>query len=798
MKKKQFMVVCLTGVMLTGVGTNLIGSEASEATKPSVGQGVDAQARTNSDAPEELTLAQKMMEAGENPHSWRYNDEFYGIASMSEDAMYADLFSAAQSVDGAWQWNGSNYINSEGNRIPNVVMRGIDVSRWQGTIDWDTVAESGDIDFVIIRSVHGKVLDVNWETNADACTQRNIAFGSYVYCLATTEEEAVAEANRALELLSGYNLTLPVYYDMEDNSVLTALQQRCSSREEVSAELAKIATAFSKTIEEAGFKVGIYANVNWWTNYLTNLAFDTSGWHKWIACWGPSITKMTVKDENYVWQCTSKGNVAGITENTVDIDFVIDTALENKEIFEKRIPHMTGAEYQKDQKQVTVTWTDVLNEEKYYVYRKTSGGSWKRIQTLPANTTSYVDTNVEGGMTYFYTVRAARTCNGAEAKSGYEKEGCQCTIALDNPTLNEAYGMADGSTLVSWEAVDGANQYYVYRKKSGESWKRIAETAGTQYHDTDSTLQEGVTYIYTVRAYRTQTKRLSGYNKAGVSAKVQRVVPTLKSASASTGASITVSWNGVSEATKYRVYRKTGEGGWTRMAELSSASTSWRDTSAAYGNTYTYTVRAYCVHDGVGAWSSYNKTGISAKSTVDTTTLREAYPMVDGSILVSWGKVTDADQYYVYRKTTGGAWKRIAEVTDTKYHDKTADVGTKYIYTVRAYDENTKQLGGYNKNGVSATAKKSAPKLISTNTVEGSVTFAWQAMSEATKYRVYRKEEGGKWEPLGEVSADTTSWKDTAVQTGEKYYYTVRAYCKHNGVTVLSSHVSPGVSAVGK
>lgn len=710
----------------------------------------------------------------------------------SETKLQEDLYQKADSV---WQWEETDAVDKVRESVSDVFLRGIDVSRWQGTIDWDLLKDSGDIDFVLIRSAHGTAADENWEINAGACAQREIPFGSYVYSTAVNEQEAVQEAECALEWLDGYDLSLPVYYDLEDSGVLAALQQQCSSQKEVRTKLAEIASGFARTIEAAGFEVGIYSNTAWWTKYLTDSVFDTSGWHKWIVGEESSVERAAEGEEEYIWQYTLDGRILGISDNFVAIDFWIDRAIGDADVFRKRVPHMTGANYQEEQKQVLLTWEDVQNEEKYLVYRKKGKDSWKQIQTLSADVTSYADKDVKVGETYYYRVQAARTCDGVEAKSDYESE-YECTVGLNAPILDEAYGMADGSILLSWEKSDGANQYYIYRKNGNNSWEQIAQTDKTQYMDT--TAKEGVTYSYTVRAYQKKEKRLSGCDPMGVSVTAQSLVSVLKSVSLGSGESISVSWNTVASAKKYRIYRKTGKEKWKEMAEAASNATGWQDKDVVYGTTYTYAVSVYCEHNGVGVWSDYDEKGLSITSTLAAPTLKEAYAMADGSILVSWEEVTDANQYYVYRKTGEDSWERIARVTDTQYRDENADIGTEYIYTVRAYHKDTKQLGNYDGTGVSAVSRESAPKLISTNSMEGSITFTWQAMDEAAKYAVYRREQDGEWYLLAEVNASTSSWKDTKIQARKTYYYTVRAYCEHDGVGTWSAYADSGVSAKAK
>ncbi|MGN1030059.1 MAG: fibronectin type III domain-containing protein, partial [Butyricicoccaceae bacterium] len=107
---------------------------------------------------------------------------------------------------------------------------------------------------------------------------------------------------------------------------------------------------------------------------------------------------------------------------------------------------------------------------------------------------------------------------------------------------------------------------------------------------------------------------LGGYDTAGVTASILPSTPKLTGASAAKG-SITVKWSKVSNANGYRVYRKTGSSGWTRIANISkNSTTSYRDTNVKAGTTYIYTVRACANTGNTVVLSGYNTKGVSAKA----------------------------------------------------------------------------------------------------------------------------------------------------------------------------------------
>ena len=227
-------------------------------------------------------------EVGDRANSWRYEDG-KPVGQRLRSSQYA-----------TWPTD-----------IPGTTAYGIDVSAHQGVIDWSAVKAAG-VDYAIIRCGYGMDQtdqdDAYWYANADACEDNDIPFGTYLYSYADSVERAQSEAEHVLRLVEGYDLSYPIYYDLEESSV----------REKLStAEIADIAETFCDIIEEAGYEVAIYANKDWFTNYLTDSRFEN--WDKWVAQYN---TTCTYEGEYNMWQCSSEGKVDGIEGNVdLNIDF---------------------------------------------------------------------------------------------------------------------------------------------------------------------------------------------------------------------------------------------------------------------------------------------------------------------------------------------------------------------------------------------------------------------------------------------------------------------------------------------
>ena len=227
---------------------------------------------------------------------------------FDKDGKYIDSAATAP----AWSHIEEGWVNNNHQIIPGAIGKGVDVSEWNGTINWERVKEDG-ISFAILRVGYGAnegkgytaIADAEFERNARECERVGMPYGVYLYSYARTADQAKKEAQGVVKLLEGHTLAYPVYIDIEDPS-----QGRLTAK-----EFAAIATAFCTTIEEAGYEPGVYSMLSWWDNYFTSPSFNK--WSKWIA----QINSECQYAGSYrFWQSCWTGTVAGISGN-VDLDF---------------------------------------------------------------------------------------------------------------------------------------------------------------------------------------------------------------------------------------------------------------------------------------------------------------------------------------------------------------------------------------------------------------------------------------------------------------------------------------------
>lgn len=188
-------------------------------------------------------------------------------------------------------------------------IKGIDVSSYQGNPDWSKVSNSG-IKFAILRIHQKSGTDASFEHNYKGCKSNGILIGGYKYSYALTPAQAVDEAEAVIAVLAGRGLDFPIFYDLE------WAQQRSLGKQAVE----NIAVAFLTRIKKAGYKVGIYCNLDWYNNVLSDALKQYDCWiARYPASDNGSVQERLRPNVGVGWQYSSKGKVPGISGN-VDRD----------------------------------------------------------------------------------------------------------------------------------------------------------------------------------------------------------------------------------------------------------------------------------------------------------------------------------------------------------------------------------------------------------------------------------------------------------------------------------------------
>ncbi|MGL5435121.1 MAG: GH25 family lysozyme [Lachnospiraceae bacterium] len=190
----------------------------------------------------------------------------------------------------------------DGTAITGVTARGIDVSHWRGSIDWQQVADD-DVSFAMLGTRYKGQVDPYFREFAEGAHAAGIQVGAYIYSYALDVAGAEAEADFVLDLVKDYPISYPIAYDLEDNSQAGLTPQ----------QLAEMVNAFCAKIEAAGYYPLLYANDYWLANRIDMSMVNYDVW----------VARYEVKHafaNPVMWQATSSGTIAGINGN-VDINF---------------------------------------------------------------------------------------------------------------------------------------------------------------------------------------------------------------------------------------------------------------------------------------------------------------------------------------------------------------------------------------------------------------------------------------------------------------------------------------------
>lgn len=202
--------------------------------------------------------------------------------------------------------NNSSLSASASNAYATTELKGIDVSEHNGVIDWNAVKNAG-VEFAVIRMGYGSDLpqqdDKMFEWNVSECERKGIPWGAYLYSYALNVEDAKSEVAHALRLLQGKKPAFPIAFDMEDADGYKARHGMPSND-----LLVQICDTFCSEVENNGFYVMVYANLDWLNNHLNDRRLDR--YDKWVAQWAPACD---YQGTHRLWQYTDSGYVNGIS-----------------------------------------------------------------------------------------------------------------------------------------------------------------------------------------------------------------------------------------------------------------------------------------------------------------------------------------------------------------------------------------------------------------------------------------------------------------------------------------------------
>ncbi|MBR1393900.1 MAG: fibronectin type III domain-containing protein [Ruminococcus sp.] len=345
---------------------------------------------------------------------------------------------------------------------------GVDVSLFQGTVDWAKVKAAG-ITFAILRagyrgygSAGTLVVDSQFVTNLKNAKAAGLQVGAYFFTQAITTAEARAEADFVYSYAKGYSFDLPLYCDMEEISSEGRLEKQGFT----AAQNTAIITAFCERAKELGYQAGVYSNPSW-LNYKLDRATLESKYQIWLAHW---VTSTTYSYEFNIWQYGT-GTVNGIS-GAVDMNVMYISGNTPGRVSNLKCSTFTDTT-------ASLSWTGLAsNCTGYQIVKYDASDSTETVMGT-TNLNTFTVTGLTGEQSYTFYVKAYNSV-GSLTYYGVASEQVTVKTLCPAPTGLTIVEDVAGFTL-SWETVASAKGYYIYIGKNGAAPALSAHSTGTSY-----------------------------------------------------------------------------------------------------------------------------------------------------------------------------------------------------------------------------------------------------------------------------------------------------------------------------
>ena len=491
---------------------------------------------------------------------------------------------------------------------------GIDVSMYQAystPIDWNKVKAAG-ISYAIIRCGYrgwgtGEIVaDSYFKQNIEGALAAGLQVGVYFYTQAITTTEAKQEADFCKNAVKGYDITLPIYIDIENADPKGRLDSSGLSK----AEKTNICKAFANRVQSANYTGGVYANKTWLLNYIDGAALA-----KKYAIWLAHYTTNTdYTGEFSMWQYSSRATINGI-KGSVDV---------NKNYLTKphQVTNLIATESTTVPSEFILSWTRAAGAYKYQV--KTfdeSTNKWVSLGTTKSN--KFTVTEPYSTEERQYKVRAFKLI-------GTEKiYGAYSSIVTFGVSLTKVSGLTQTaastkSVTIKWNQLSTAAGYYIYMyNENKQEWAQVKTLSGIGSVSTKITgLDYSTVYKFKVQGYSSENGTIVPLSKSSTlkAATTPKKAGGLKYTSTA-AKKVTLSWKVIDRASGYNILRYNTN---TKKYEVCKTVTGKKHNSAEIsglksGTKHKFKVEAYKLADQT-AWpgkrsSAYSISTIPAKVT---------------------------------------------------------------------------------------------------------------------------------------------------------------------------------------
>lgn len=441
--------------------------------------------------------------------------------------------------------------------------------------------------------------------------------------------------------------------------------------------------------------------------------------------------------------------------------------------------------YNSEKGRVELSWTTVSNAINYEIYRaKTIDGQYWKLGSVVA--TSYKNSSVEDGMTYYYKVKAIRENVADSVESDIVKVTIgEVLTSLEAVNVQISNDLDTGIPKLSWNKVAGAVKYEVYRSKTENgTYTNVFSTEGSTYTHSSATI--GQTYYYKVRAIADNKNIYSDSVIVEGVKKCPRVV--LSAGYNATSGKPRMTWSKVDGAETYKIYRSDSKDGVYKLA-FTTTGTAFTNTSVEDVKTYYYKAVAIS-SKGDQYNSAYSEViSITAKKQSTAPTVTDMGKQESGKPRIKWTSVSGATKYEIYRRVKGtGTFTKVYTSNYLSYTNTSAVGGTEYEYYVKAVFSNGST--GDASNIVTVMCYAGAPIVSDMGRQDsGKPRIKWSSVSGATKYEIYRRVKGtGTFTKV--YTSNYLSYTNTSAVGGTEYEYYVVPILSNGTVGQASNTIS--------
>ena len=638
------------------------------------------------------------------------------------------------------------------------IEKGIDVSKWNGTIDWKKVKADG-IDYVIIRGGFGNAtVDPQFESYIQGASDAGLKIGVYWFSYATSVTKAKEEAAKCLETIAPYRdkITYPVFYDFEYDSVDYAKKLGITITKDLSS---KMADEFLTAIKNAGYITGIYTNKDFGDKYFyEDMLFANN---LWIAQYSSACT---YNRPYMMWQYTDKGTINGIGTSS------------EPAYFDMNYTYLKPTNNQASSNKIYLSSSSVSE-----ISSKTYTGSAIEPSFTVTLNNKILKENEDYTVTYSNNISIGTAKILIKGIGNYVGEKT-ITFKIVAPTTSKInLSSASVSEISSKSYTGSAIKPSVTVKVNGK----------TLSLNKDYT----VTYSNNISVGTAKILIKGTGNYTGEKTITFKIIPkkiSKVSLSKKTTNSLTLSWNKLDDVTGYKIYKYDSKSeDYEYLKTIKGASTtSFTDSNLTDATVYKYKVRGYKTVDG-NAYNGFISNSFAESTKVKTVSNLNLKTRNATSLELSWDKVKNADGYRIYRLDTNtDTYKLVKTInnnTTTSYKHSNLVSATNYYYKVKAF----KYLNGSNRysdysSRLKATTRPLQPSVILNSTKSKSIKVSWTNISKrATGYEVRMStSKNGTFNSIGTTT--NTSFTKVNLTKGKTYYFKIRAYRIVDGQKIYS------------